>query len=147
YANGLAPETRFFVEALNEEAKSLRTGIKFTAYANRIEATGNIESAAKSKTTLAGWFLRRAIRDGYLGGEAAVLRRGNSEHRKKLRRHAKTKAGYAAKVARSEVIKDREATRRIAEAGDRFIGPSAVVPGSWPKAWIDGLYMPILHPE
>jgi hypothetical protein len=48
------------------------------------------------------------------------------------------------KVARSEVIKNREATRRIAEAGDAFIGPSAIVPGSWPKAWMDGVYMPLL---
>jgi hypothetical protein len=84
--------------------------------------------------------LMEAIAAGYLEGEEAVLRRGNSQHRKKLRRHDKTKAGNRDKAAREQAIKNRDATRRIAEAGDAFIGPSAVVPGSWPKAWIDGVY-------
>lgn len=103
--------------------------------------------AAAKQPTLGGWFLRRAISNGYLDGEEAVLRRGNSEHRKKLRKREKTKAGYREQAARQEAIKDRSAVRRIAEAGDDFIGPSGVVPGSWPKAWIHGVYMPILHPQ
>jgi hypothetical protein len=33
YINGLAPETREFVVALNQEAKRLGTGVRFTALA------------------------------------------------------------------------------------------------------------------
>ena len=147
YANGLAPETRDFVEALNEEAKRLRTGMLFVALANRIEARGPIVAAARSKTTMGGWFLRGAIQAGYADGDEAVLRRGNSEHRKKLRKRAKTKDGMREKALRYKAIKDRMKTRHIVETGDAFIGPPGVVPGSWPKAWIHGVYMPILHPE
>jgi hypothetical protein len=146
HLGGLAPETRDVVAYINDEAERRRTGVKFTATANRIEATGPIEAAANT-STFGGLMLMEAIAAGYLEGEEAVLRRGNSQHRKKLRRHDKTKAGNRDKAAREQAIKNRDATRRIAEAGDAFIGPSAVVPGSWPKAWIDGVYMPILNPE
>jgi hypothetical protein len=145
YASGLAPETRDVVAYITDEAERRRTGVKFWATANKIEATGPIEAAANT-STFGGLMLLGAIAAGYLEGEEAVLRRGNSQHRKKLRRHAKTKAGNHDKAAREQLIKNREATRRIAEAGDAFIGPSGVVPASWPKAWIDGLYMPIVHP-
>ena len=142
YANGLAPETRVFVEAMNAEAEYRNLGVKFIAFANRIEARGAIESAAASDTLL-GWFVRRAIRDGYMDGPEAVFRRGNSEWRKTLRKRAKTKAGMREKAERNKAIQDRKKTRHIAEAGDAFVGPSGVVPGSWPKAWIHGVYMPI----
>jgi hypothetical protein len=92
---------------------------------------------------LAAWRLRA----GYLDGEETVLKRGNSEHRKELRKRAKTKDGLREKAERDKAIRDRKKTRHIAEAGDAFIGPSGVVPGSWPKAWLHGIYMPILHPE
>ena len=146
YANGLAPETRIFVEALNEEAARRNLAVKFTAFANRIEARGAIQSAAATNT-LSGWFLRDAIRNGFLQGEEAVFRHGNSEWRKKLRKRAKTKDGIREKAERNKAIRDRKMTRHIAEVGDAFIGPSGVVPGSWPKAWLHGVYMPILHPE
>ena len=146
YPSGLAPETRKFVEAINDEAERHKLKVKFTALANRIEVSGAIESAAASDTLL-GWFVRRAIRDGYLDGPEAVFRRGNSEWRKTLRKRAKTKAGMREKAERNIAIRDRKTTRHIAEAGDAFVGPSGVVPGSWPKAWIHGVYMPILHPE
>jgi hypothetical protein len=145
YRDGLAPETRVFVGAMNVEAEHRDLGVKFIAFANRIEARGAIQSAAATDT-LSGWFIRDAIRNGFLQGEETVFRRGNSEHRKHLRKRAKTKAGYAEQAARRQAVRDRDATRRIAEAGDAFIGASAVVPGSWPKAWINGVYMPILHP-
>jgi len=146
YANGLAPETRVFVAAMNAEAEYRNLGVKFIAFANRIEARGAIQGAAATNT-LSGWFLRDAIRNGFLHGEEAVFRRGNSEHRKQLRKRAKTKAGYRERAARRQAIRDRDATRRIAEVGDNFIGPLGVVPGSWPKAWIHGVYMPILRPH
>jgi hypothetical protein len=146
YSGGLAPETRIFVDALNDESARRRTGIKYTATANKIKASGSIETAAK-QSTLGGWFLRGAIRAGYLDGEETVLKRGNSEHRKKLRKRAKTKDGTREKAERDKAMRNRKTVRRIAETGDAFIGSSAVVPGSWPKAWIDGVYMPILHPE
>ena len=146
YPGGLAPETRKFVEVINEEAERHKLRVKFTALANRIEVSGAIESAAASNTLL-GWFVRRAIRDGYMHGPEAVFRRGNSEWRKKLRRRAKTKDGMREKAEHGKAIREREETRRIAEAGDAFIGPSALVPGSWPKAWIGGVYMPILRPD
>ena len=76
-------------------------------------------------------------------GEEAVFRHGNSEWRKKLRKRAKTKDGLREKALRNKAIQDRMKTRHIAEAGDAFIGPPGVVPGSWPKAWIQG----VLHPE
>jgi hypothetical protein len=63
YPTGLAPETRNVVEYMNAEAKRLRTGVQFTATANRIDAKGAIEAAAWSNT-LGGWFIRRALRDG-----------------------------------------------------------------------------------
>ena len=146
YAGGLAPETRVFVNALNAESVRGRIGVKYTATANKIEASGPIETASK-QSTLGGWFLRGAIRAGYLDGEETVLKRGNSEHRKELRKRAKTKDGLREKAERDKAIRDRKKTRHIAEAGDAFIGPSSVVPGSWPKAWLHGIYMPILHPE
>ncbi len=146
YFGGLAPETRNVVDYINDEAERLHTGVKFRATANKIEATGPIQAAA-NKSTFGGLMLMGAIAAGYLDGEEAVLRRGNSEHRKKLRKRAKTKTGYRERAARKQVIKDRNATRRIAEAGDHFIGRSALVPGSWPRAWINGVYMPILHPQ
>jgi hypothetical protein len=142
----LAPETRTFAQVLNAEAERRNLGVKFTALANRIEARGAIESAAATNT-LSGLFLRDAIRNGFLQGEEAVFRHGNSEWRKKLRKRAKTKHGMREKAAYDEAIRDRKKTRRIAEVGDAFIGPSGVVPGSWPKAWLHGIYMPILHPE
>jgi len=95
---------------------------------------------------MGGWFLRGAIEAGYADGDEAVLI-GNSEHRKKLRKRAKTKDGMREKALRYKAIKDRMKTRHIVETGDAFIGPPGVVPGSWPKAWIHGVYMPILHPE
>jgi hypothetical protein len=66
YPGGIAPETRDFVAFLNAEAVRHETGMKYTALANRIEATGPVEKAARSKTTLGGWFLAGAIVDGYL---------------------------------------------------------------------------------
>lgn len=128
YANGLAPETRDVVAYINDEAERRRTGVKFRATANKIEATGPIEAAANT-STFGGLMLMEAIAAGYLEGEEAVLRRGNSQHRKKLRRHNKTKAGNRDKAAREQAIKNREGTRRIAEAADAFIGPSAIVGG------------------
>jgi hypothetical protein len=151
YPTGLAPETRNVVEYMNAEAKRLRTGVQFTATANRIDAKGAIEAAAWSNT-LGGWFIRRALRDGYLDGEEAVLRRGNSAWRKHLRKNAKTKAGQRTSAADEAAIRNRKKTRHIAEVGDLFFdrrafGRDALIPRHYPKAWIHGVYMPIFHPD
>ncbi len=146
YVNGLAPETRDFVEALNQEAKRLGTGVRFIALANRIEAAGKIESAAKSNT-LGGWFLSQALRNGYGEGPEAVLRRGNSVWKKHLRKHEKTKDGQKLKFERERFISNRERVKRASEAGDAFFGRDAIIPGVYPKAWINNVYVPILHPH
>jgi hypothetical protein len=117
YLGGLAPETHQFVADLNEEAKRHKTRVRFVATANRIEAIGNLERAARSNT-LGGWLLRRALTAGYLEyekrpvwwldarsrqqldrqtdveieSEKPVLRRGNSQHRRKLRKLEKNRS-------------------------------------------------------
>lgn len=53
---------------------------------------------------------------------------------------------------RAQQIRDREKTRRMIEVGDAIIGRDAIVPASWPKAWIGGpfgggVYMPLIYPE
>ena len=76
--------------------------------ANRILAHGNIERALKFANSLGGWLLHRAFADGYLAhrpqprweppaieGEEVALRRGNSGHRKKLRRLEKNRGPVA----------------------------------------------------
>ncbi len=103
YVAGLAPETRRFVGHLNGEAVRHKIGVRFIATANRILAHGNLERAARS-ATMGGWFLRSAIASCYIAhqplprwetpaieGEEAVLRRGNSLHRKELRRQEKNR--------------------------------------------------------
>jgi hypothetical protein len=144
YANGLAPETRRFVEALNEEAKRLHTGVRYIALANRIEAKGAIETAARSKTTLGGWFLRQAIDNGYLEGEGAVLRRGNSFWRKQLRRRAKTKTGRKEKALIEAAMRDRISFRDAVEAAERKFGDGGILPSNWPRRWINGVYSPAM---
>jgi hypothetical protein len=92
----LAPATGEFVAALNADAKRHGFEVTFTARTNWIEITGeDIEEAASDPTTLVGWFLHRARAAGYLEGKEQILRRANSEWRRYLRRHAKTKAGIA----------------------------------------------------
>jgi hypothetical protein len=109
YVGGLAPETHDFVRYLNEEAKRLRSGVSFIALANRILVRGNLGRLA---TTLGGWLLRDALAAGYvtwprrpawryrdidrqtdleIESEKQVLRRGNSQHRKELRRLEKNR--------------------------------------------------------
>jgi hypothetical protein len=121
YTNGLAPETRDFVAALNAEAERNGIGVKFVATANRIEATGDIEDAASDPTTMIGWFLGRAIESGYLEGNEHVLRKGNSQHRKYLRKYAKTKAGMA-EAAKAKAEEERQAAflRNVAVAHGKF---------------------------
>ena len=91
YPDGLKPGTRDFIAEINAEAERLGTGVKYVATANKIEATGDILAAAARTDTLGGWALSRAIRDGYLDGEDAVLRKGNSQWRKELRKRVKRK--------------------------------------------------------
>ena len=99
YLGGLAPETHDYVRHLNDEARRLKSGVSWIALDNRILAHGNINRALKFTQTLGAWALRRAISAGYLAhkpqpfwetaaieGEELVLRRGNSSHRKWLRR-------------------------------------------------------------
>ena len=105
YPGGIAPETRDFVAFLNDEAVRHETGMEFTALANRIEARGPVGKAARSKTTLGGWFLARAIAAGFVDGEDGerpVLRRGNSQVRKRIRKREKTRAArdMAAEIER-----------------------------------------------
>jgi hypothetical protein len=69
----------------------LNTGVKYVGLANKIEVTGDIRRAAGCTTSLGGWFLRRALEVGYLDGEEPVLRKGNSQWRKELRKRAKRK--------------------------------------------------------
>jgi hypothetical protein len=107
YINGLAPETRTFVAELNAESERLVLGVRFTAMANRIEVTGDVEAAAERSDTICGWFIGRAINVGYLDGDYGVLRRCNSEWRKALRRRAKTKAGKAEAAAIAKAQSDR----------------------------------------
>ncbi len=111
YEGGLAPETRNYFAYLNDEAVRLRTGVRFTALANRVEATGDIERAARTPT-LGGWAIRRAIQNGYDEGPDGVLRRGNSQWRQHLRRHAKTKAGMAEAAAITKAETSRESFLR-----------------------------------
>jgi len=72
------------------EAEKHNAGVKFIGLANRIEAVGDLQGAANS-ATLFGWFLSRARKVGFFEGEERVLRRGNSQWRKKLRKRAKRK--------------------------------------------------------
>jgi hypothetical protein len=72
YIDGLAAETHEFVAYLNEEAAKHKTRVRFVATANRIEAIGNLERAAKS-STLGGWLLRRALAAGYLATEKKTV--------------------------------------------------------------------------
>src|SRR5262245_21857281 len=51
YLGGLASETHQFVAYLNEEAARHKTRVRFVATANRIEAVGNLERAARSART------------------------------------------------------------------------------------------------
>ncbi len=147
YASGLAPETRAFVAYLNAEAVRLRTGVTYLALANRIEAKGAIKAAAARPATLGSWFLKRALAVGYHEGAEAVLRRGNSSWRKELRRRDKRKAGIVAAAEATALLARDKKHRRIVEDADRCLGPLAIVPENWPKAWIDGLHMPIMEPH
>jgi hypothetical protein len=106
YTNGLAPETREFVAELNKDSERHNLGVKFTALANKIEATGDIQGAASTRT-LVGWFLGRAVKNGYLEGEDSILQSGNSQWRRTLRRIDKTKAG----MRRSAAIEKAESAR------------------------------------
>ena len=144
YVSGLAPETHELVAVLNADRR--RTGINFMALANRIEARGPIERAAR-QPTLCGEVLRRAIRAGFQEGEGVVLRRGNSLHRKTLRKRAKTKEGLRQRHQIERLIRNRDRVRDIAQVGEAFIGRHSLVPSSWPRAWIGGVYMPILNPH
>src|SRR5262249_30932479 len=111
YLDGMAPEQYDIVAYLNEEAAQHKTRVRFVATANRIEAIGNLKRAATS-STLGGWLLRRAITAGYLDyqkrrvwhrsaidkqtdreidSEKPVLKRGNSQHRRKLRKWEKNR--------------------------------------------------------
>src|SRR5262249_24346296 len=113
YLDGLAPETHKFVGYLNEKAAQHKTRVRFVATANRIEAIGNLQRAARS-ATMGGWLLRRALAAGYLEtekktvwlyrqireqtdreieSERFVLKRGNSQHRAKLRKLEKNRRG------------------------------------------------------
>jgi hypothetical protein len=146
YQSGLAPETRDFVAALNAEAARLRTGVKYIALANRIEARGSIERAAKRTDTLGGWFLSRAIAVGYLDGVEIVLRRGNSYQRKKLRKRNKTRAGRVMAAEAAGIMAERRRIWRIVETSEAFLGRSGHIPGHWPREWIHGVYMPRPQP-
>ena len=90
YKNGLAPETRDFIAELNAEAAQESLKVTYIGLANKIEVTGDIKGASNSDN-LGGWFLRRAQRVGYSRGEEGVLRKGNSQWRKQLRKIAKRK--------------------------------------------------------
>jgi hypothetical protein len=121
YANGMAPETFDWVAALNAEAERHGIGVKFTGLANKIEATGDIQGAANDHTTLCGWFLRRAIEAGYLGGEDEVMRTCNPEWRKELRKRAKTKAGMAEEAAiAKEAAREKEFISKVANGASKL---------------------------
>jgi hypothetical protein len=121
YANGLAPETRVFVAALNAEAKRHGIDVEYVALANKIEARGDVARAAADPTTLGGWFLSQGIGAGYLEGQEPVMKRWNSEQRKHLRRRAKTKAGMA-EAAAIEAEANRKAAfiQDVAAAGAKL---------------------------
>jgi RNA polymerase sigma factor (sigma-70 family) len=90
YQGGLAPETRDFIEELNAEAAEDGIDVKYVGLANRIEAKGDIESATAADN-LGGWHLREARKVGYFEGEHRVLKAGNAQWRKRLRKLAKRK--------------------------------------------------------
>jgi hypothetical protein len=150
YAGGLARETHRWVEELNAEAIRASTGVRYRALANKIEAYNAdpgadpeaIGWAARDRTTLGGWFLRQAITAGYAEGEAVVLRRGNSHHRKQLRKQAKTRDAQARDDEIQRLIDKRMEFRwRVEDVDRRVVG--AIVPGNWPKRWIGGRYSPV----
>lgn len=155
YADGLARQTHDFVAELNAEALRRNTGVRWRATANKIEAYNAnpgddpeaIGWAARDRTTLGGWFLRQAIAAGYLEGEAVVLRRGNSHHRKELRKQAKTRGAIAKAEAIQQLMDDRLKLRHKVEDADARLGPLAIVPASWPKKWLHGLPMPLREPH
>jgi hypothetical protein len=150
YPGGIAPETRDFVAFLNDEAARHKTGMEFTALANRIEARGPVGKAALSKTTLGGWFLAGAIAAGFIDGEdgeKAVLRRGNSYHRKKLRKQEKTREGRDAAEKIQRALDRRLELRHSIEDTEVALGRSGHIPGHWPRQWRGGIYMPVLHPH
>jgi hypothetical protein len=147
YPGGIAPETRDFVAFLNDEAARHQTGMEFTALANRIEAKGPVGRAARSKTTLGGWFLAGAIVDGFLDGEEAVLRRGNSHVRKKIRKREKTRAGRDTAEKIQQALDRRLELRHSIEDAEAALGRAGHIPGDWPREWRHGVYTPVLHPH
>jgi hypothetical protein len=137
YVGGLAPESNDFLRYLNKEAQRLRSGVSFIALANRILAHGNLERALKFANSVGAWLLRRALDDGFLAhrpqritlptgpitwdkptieGEEIVLRRGNSEHRRKLRRFEKNNLPFKCDCA---VCGARFECRSIKEYAER----------------------------
>jgi len=147
YENGLARETHDFVGELNVEAARLRTGVRYIATANRIEARGDIDRAARFTSTLGSWFLQRSIAAGYVEGEAAVLQRGNSYWRAKLRKRAKTKGARIKEKQIQKLLDDRLRLRHKIEDSDALLGSLAIVPAHWPKKWRHGLPMPLREPH
>jgi hypothetical protein len=151
FMNGLAPETYDFVAALNAEAARRKTGVEYVALANKIQARCKsdpeaLERAARSQGTLGGWFLRQGLVAGHAEGEEVVLRRGNSQHRKKLRKEAKTKAQRDFDAAVQELIDERLKFRwKIEDIDPRVTG--GIVPANWPKAWVGGHYRPLNEPH
>jgi hypothetical protein len=165
YLGGLAPETHHFVAELNKEAVRLKLPVRFTATANRILATGDLKRAANS-ATLSGWTLRRAIKNGYIDherrrvwlkrairrqtdseieGEAPVLKRGNSQHRGKLRRYEKNRGVGAetlapwldrwrgrylmAGLSPSAELAELSQLARLARSGEELLSPQEVLKG------------------
>ena len=93
YQGGLAPETRDFIDELNAEAAEDGIDVKYVGLANRIEARGDINDIkrAAAADNLGGWFLRGGRKVGYFQGEHGVLKAGNAQWRKRLRKLAKRK--------------------------------------------------------
>jgi hypothetical protein len=145
---GLADETYDFIDELNREAERTEDPLRYVGTANQIEVrfpdAGAFVSTAKSRT-LAGWFLRRAMANGYIEGLETVLKRQNSDHRKYLRRHAKTKAGMQQTEDIQKAIDTRLAMRHRIEDFERSI--DAIVPGKWPRLWRAGVFMPVIEPH
>ena len=91
YENGLALETHDLIAELNAEAAEKKIKVNYVGLANKIEIAGDIQGAADSDT-LGGWLVRHAHEVGYFDGEEGVLRKGNSQWRKHLRKNAKRKS-------------------------------------------------------
>lgn len=82
--------------------------------------------------------------------EFHLRREQNREIRADIRRFEKTKAGMAEIDARKRAERDAKRLREGIELAPKIlrrVDADAIVPSTWPMAWVNGVYVPVRHPE